>query len=117
MRIALDYDRTYSADPEFWDYFIASCHAHGHDVRIVTHRSPDLDRTAALVALEKKVKIIYTNGAAKAWYCAHFGGGFEPDVWIDDKPLSILHNSPTSPDDLAAWRVSRDEGVSFRKAT
>lgn len=113
MRIALDYDRTYTLHPALWDAFLVLLQHNGHDCRVVTARSPVLDRTEALVELERKVPVIYTNGIAKHFHCTHWTCGWEPDVWIDDKVVNILHNSTTSPEDLVKWRTERDEGPSF----
>ncbi len=110
MRVALDYDNTYTADPEFWNAFIARAKYNGHQVRIVTARDERFDRTAALAELEKRIPVIYCRGVAKQWYLTHFGEGFTVDVWIDDKPESILNNSEFSPDNLATWRANRGEG-------
>lgn len=111
MKIALDYDNTYSLDSAFWlaiaDYAIYC----GHEVRIVTIRDERYDRTEPLIKVEKTFDVIYTRGVAKRWYCEHFGDGFVPDVWIDDTPESILYNSPATPEALAEWRQNRDEAV------
>lgn len=110
MRIALDYDNTYSADPTFWDSFIVNARHHGHEVFIVTARDERFDRTAPLVELEKKsfalggpLKIWWCRGVAKKWFMHHFG--VDVDVWVDDKPESIFANSPTPRDELAQWRA------------
>lgn len=108
MRIALDYDNTYSLDPTFWQCVAALAAAAGHDIRIVTVRDERFDRTAPVAEVETVMPVIYTRGIAKRWYLAHFGAGFIPDVWIDDRPESILDNSSLSPDGLAEWRATRD---------
>lgn len=113
MRIALDYDKTYSRHPALWDGFIKLCRSFDVDIRGVTARSPVIDRTAELVRFESMLPVFYTNGAAKHWFCEHFTGGWVPDVWVDDKVINILHNSATSPEDLAKWREERGEGPSF----
>ncbi len=110
MKIALDFDNTYTADPFLWNAFINSAHSSGHEVRIVTARNERFDRTAALVELEKHIPVIYCRGVAKEWYLTHFGDGFVPDVWIDDRPQSIFMNSEFAPDKLAEWRANRGEG-------
>lgn len=115
MRIALDYDKTYTAHPALWDAFLVLCQHNGHEVCVVTARSPVIDRTEALVELEAKVRVIYTNGIAKKFHCAHWTGGWEPDIWIDDKPEAVLYNSTTSPQDLVEWRAYRNEGPTFPK--
>lgn len=113
MRISLDYDGTYTADPATWDKFIALMFAGGHDVRVVTMRSPTKDRTADLVKLERKVQIIYTDGAAKRFHLTNRDSDWVPEIWIEDKPEAVLYNSPTSAADLRAWREERNEGPSL----
>lgn len=110
MNIALDFDSTYTADPYLWDLFIAGCRDLGHEVRIVTARDERFDRTAALVELEQRVPVVYCRGVAKKWFMTHFGEGFSPDIWIDDRPESIFTNSEFAPDKLAEWRANRGEG-------
>ena len=113
MRIALDYDNTYTADPEMWNEFIGMVkHRFGHDVRIVTARDERHDRTDELRSLENHLPVIYCRGVAKKWFLTHFGDGFVPDVWIDDKPESINQNSDFAPDKLAEWRANRSESIS-----
>lgn len=111
MQIGLDYDNTYSADPVFFDAVIALALRAGHDIRIVTARDDRFDRTAPLVALERRVPVIYTRGVAKRFYLTHIHeGDFQPAVWMDDKPEAVLANSPTTPADLAEWRRTRSDG-------
>lgn len=110
MKIALDYDKTFTLDPSAWLRFVYQFRDAGHEIRIVTIRDDRFDRTAALVDIEASIGVIYTRGVAKRWFCQHFGGGFVPDVWIDDKPESVLGNSTTTPEDLSLWRESRGEG-------
>jgi hypothetical protein len=107
MKIALDYDLTYSADEVLWHKFINLAQVRGHEVRIVTIRDDRHDRTAQLVALEKHIPVMYSRGVAKKFYCTH--EGWAPDIFIDDKPETILYNSTTTPEDLAAWRAGRGE--------
>lgn len=109
MNIALDYDNTFTADPEFWLDMIASAVASGHDVRIVTARDERFDRSDAMVNLESLIPIVYCRGVAKKWFMSHFGDGFVPDIWIDDRPESIFSNSDFEPAQLADWRATRSE--------
>src|SRR5690606_23795431 len=109
MKIAIDYDGTWTEDPAFWRDFIASARRAGHECRIVTYRDDRFDRTPELAALEAEVGVIYTRGIAKRRYCNHFGEGFVPDVWVDDTPEALLQNSPTPPAALRLWREERDE--------
>ena len=110
MNIALDFDRTYTLNPEFWDDFITKCQAEGHDIRMVTVRDDRYDRTAMIAEMETVLPVIYTRGVGKRWWVGHFAEGWSVDVWVDDKPESITENSPTTPEDLLLWRHQRGEG-------
>lgn len=103
MKIALDYDNTYTADPYFFSLLIGKAISHGHDIRIVTVRHPAIDR---ITAHDIKIPIIYTNGVAKRHWCMHFED-WEPDIWIDDSPKSVDNNSPATPEFLVEWRKTR----------
>jgi hypothetical protein len=113
MKIALDYDLTYSAAPELWDHFIHKARDLGHDVRIVTARDERFDRTMPIARLGEWVPVIYCRGIAKKWFCTHFVADFVPDVWIDDKPESVAGNSTATPEVLVEWREARNEGPSL----
>lgn len=94
MKIALDYDGTYTADPTLWLRFILDAHAYGHEVSIVTMRFLSEARNggaeaapidARLTAL--RVPIICTARQAKRAFCENIGQRF--DVWIDDNPQAV----------------------------
>lgn len=104
MKIALDYDGTYTASPDFWDHVIGIAIDCGHDIRIVTARSPTLD-VIDEPHLED-LKILYCDGVAKRFACMHFHD-FEPDVWIDDSPTNIDNNSVATKEWLMEWRAKR----------
>tara|TARA_R110000868_G_scaffold290020_1_gene550233 strand:+ start:103 stop:348 length:246 start_codon:yes stop_codon:yes gene_type:complete len=80
MFIALDYDRTFTEDPDMWTAFAAMAQARGHIVKIVTMRRPDETITDA------PVEVIYTSRQAKAHVV-------KADVWIDDSPQWIFQDS------------------------
>lgn len=115
MRIALDYDHTYTRDPVLWNEFITLAIGLGHDIRGVTARSGSDDRTLNLRNWERRLPVIYCNGVAKESVCAYLE--WVPDIWIDDKARSIIHDSPTNGEQLAKWRVERGEGRSYPKET
>lgn len=105
MRIALDYDNTYSADPDLWNRFAMDASYRGHEVVIVTARDERFDVTAGIQELVNRGWTIYwCRGVAKKWYMHHFGD-VDVDVWIDDKPESIMENSATPRDKLTEWRM------------
>lgn len=75
MRIALDYDGTYTADPQLWDEFIRNAKARGHEVTMVTMRSAEHERIPNPPACD----IIYTGRKAKRTF-------YNADIVIDDAP-------------------------------
>lgn len=74
MKIALDYDGTFTVDPVFWLAFIHAAQRRNHTVKIVTMRYPfePIDPVPC--------EVIYTGRKAKRafWPEAH--------IWIDDMP-------------------------------
>lgn len=80
MLIALDYDKTYTADPALWDDFIQSAQDRGHVVKIVTMRRPDE------AIIECLVDVVYTSRKAKATIV-------NADIWIDDNPVWVYQDS------------------------
>jgi hypothetical protein len=86
MIIALDYDHTYTADPELWNFFIEKAHARGHKVVIATFRYPE---EAIYDSVREKVdKVYYTSRQGKMKFIADQGSYI--DIWIDDAPHTIL---------------------------
>jgi hypothetical protein len=80
MLIALDYDKTYTADPALWDNFVDLAQSRGHTVKIVTMRRPD-------EAIDTDVAdVVYTNRKAKS-------SVIRADIWIDDSPHWVYQDS------------------------
>lgn len=84
MLISLDYDDTFTRDPDFWRKVIALGEEHGHDFVCVTGRSdpPDFTREP-----EIPIPIVCTGGLTK--YRIALRRGYKVDVWIDDLPGTI----------------------------
>jgi hypothetical protein len=80
MLIALDYDKTYTADTVLWDGFVKMAQDCGHVVKIVTMRTPKEAITGA------PVEVVYTSRKAKATVVA-------ADIWIDDSPQWVYQDS------------------------
>jgi nuclear transport factor 2 (NTF2) superfamily protein len=80
MLIALDYDKTYTADPALWDNFVDLAQSRGHTVKIVTMRRPD-------EAIDTDVvDVVYTSRKAKS-------SVIRADIWIDDSPQWVYQDS------------------------
>lgn len=85
LTIALDYDGTYTADPGLWQRFILEARKRGHRVFIVTCRMKECEIHCESIP---KSQHVYTNMAAKQWYCESVLG-MNVDIWIDDSPKYI----------------------------
>ncbi|PRZ45397.1 hypothetical protein [Paraburkholderia fungorum] len=86
MNISLDFDGTYTEDPDRWNQFIDSFLAAGHTVQIITMRHQH-EANRALKDLAKKIPVHYTSRQAKENYATE--KGIHIDVWIDDNPRWI----------------------------
>ncbi|NOI15792.1 hypothetical protein [Vibrio hepatarius] len=89
MKIAIDYDGTYNADPVVFFTLASVAIGAGHDVKFVTARSSTDDNNDIKKAARRlNIKIIFTSGKKKRQYCK--GLKWEPDVWVDDNPNAIV---------------------------
>jgi hypothetical protein len=94
MNISLDFDETYTRDPEMWDQFVALAQSCGHTVYCITARTPNkinkeevYDSIGRLVG---KDNCLFTDSVAKARYAAEMS--VHIDVWIDDLPSNVDNN-------------------------
>lgn len=88
MRIALDYDDTYTVDPDLWLSFVALAKARDHEVFVVTMRYPG-EVTSMDPSLVKLVdRVIPTGRQLKRQFTEKMG--IYIDVWIDDMPEYIV---------------------------
>lgn len=91
MLFSLDYDNTWTKTPELWKQTIQLFREHGHDFVCVTSRpktsanQEEMGRT-----IGQYMPIVFCNHTAKKRQAKE--SGFNPDVWIDDRPETI----PTS---------------------
>lgn len=85
---AIDFDGTYTADPELFKAFVGLLKARGHIPIMVTGRPAEYGMDEAPKALVGDLMpIIFAGGewkidAAKA-------AGYEVDIWVDDLPQFI----------------------------
>lgn len=84
MKIALDYDGTYTADPWLWETFCRTAIGAGHEVVCVTMRYPT-------EPIEVFIPVIYTSRQAKVAFME--GRGEKVDIWIDDSPRWLLNDA------------------------
>ncbi len=86
MIISIDYDSTYSADPETFNQMIDLFQKAGHSVICVTSRSPD-QGGPVLNSIGKLIPVIFANGEFKK--AAARKRGYDVNVWVDDMPMTI----------------------------
>jgi hypothetical protein len=96
MNISIDFDDTYTRDPQLWNEFISIAKAAGHKVYCVTARGesfPDevtevLSTIGVLVGVDN---CIFTDGKQKRQFCLN--RNIHISVWIDDMPEAIPHGN------------------------
>ena len=91
MNIALDWDGTFTRDPNFYRESIALAKRYEHFVRIVTSSHYDPEAKANMkdaLGVFGRIPIIFTEGIAKAHFCKK--QGIQIDNWWDDNPSAIV---------------------------
>jgi hypothetical protein len=95
MKIGLDFDNTYTRDPEAWNTFIRYFTGRGHTVYCTTYRlqsqSDEVYETIGEVIGRKNC--YFTAYTAKHPYMV--AQGIIIDVWIDDMPQLIYQGMDT----------------------
>jgi len=88
VRIALDYDGTYTRDPTLWACFIDLVRDVGHEIVCVTMRDAN-DPEEAIIGVP--CEVIYTSRKGKLAHMAEIGKPV--DIWIDDDPRWIMFDT------------------------
>lgn len=108
LTIALDFDDTITSNQEMWEETILLWQER-KDVRvvIVTFRNQDLDFTDTLQYFAALADEVYfTDGVAKEWYMK-YRTNETVNIWVDDRPTSLVSNSTIPLDKLDEWRKTR----------
>lgn len=90
MTIAIDYDDTYTVDPDFWNDVIMLAQRRGHEVVVVTARPNTDDTRSELRGVFDimEVSCHCSGDEPKADYARR--NGLAVDVWVDDSPGWIV---------------------------
>ena len=89
MRIGIDYDNTFSADPASWAAAMRVMKAGGHEIIGVTARHPDMTNDMHTTYFNVCDEVIFTSAEFKRKFITD--SGRKPiDVWIDDAPDMIV---------------------------
>ena len=83
MKIAIDYDMTYTADSQFWDAVIQLGRTRGHEFICVTGREEPPGPH------ERQIPIPVICAPSEYKFRAALAAGHVIDVWIDDCPGTI----------------------------
>lgn len=81
MIYGIDYDGTWSADPELFARFVEEAQKRQHQCIIVTNRSQDQAISVP------GVTIVYAAGRPKRNVALE--AGYDVNVWIDDNPAFV----------------------------
>lgn len=91
MNIAIDFDDTYTRDPQFWNIFVINAIQRNHKVYCVTARAHAQDEEV-LGSIGKVVgpeNCYFTAMQGKRAYM--WANKIRIDVWIDDMPDMIVN--------------------------
>lgn len=93
LLMALDFDRTFTSDVEFWRFFVLMAVKRGHEVICVTGRTPTPTGRAELLNVfgESTLKLlkdlIFCDHSPKRQRTRELG--YTVDIWIDDLPEGV----------------------------
>jgi len=89
VTFSLDYDGTFTSDPELWLEFIKLAHQRGHKVVCVTMRHPaEVHEALFDPRLKALVNVYPTSREAKKAHMRKQGVNIH--IWIDDVPEWIF---------------------------
>lgn len=117
--IALDFDRTFTSDIEFWRLFVMLAVKRGHTVICVTGRSDsqrsrdELRRIFSPKIHDMITAVIFCNHCPKRDCAAN--AGWEVDIWIDDFPESVGAPDRDTIEKMAGFMTVHEELKVFEK--
>jgi hypothetical protein len=91
MVLSLDFDDTYTRDPDLWDAFVAAARKRGHTVYCITMRYKKEGADVIKLLKDKVDGIFFTERRNKHDFM--FEQNINVNVWIDDMPWFILHDA------------------------
>lgn len=89
MIISIDYDDTWTADPEGWAQVVKLLRDRGHTVIGVTNRFdlPRYTEAPKRDMLPHVSAIVFAGPLPKRQAAKHYG--YDVDIWIDDYPSAV----------------------------
>ena len=115
MLLALDFDATYTLDPDYWNKVIELTRESGHEIIMATYRHAVADWDPIMEKID--LDIHFTDGKAKKPFLEE--KGIVVDVWLDDRPLTVVEDSAWGQDspELAAWREANAKVLGIETGT
>jgi HK97 family phage portal protein len=113
MTISIDFDKTFSADPQMWGEFARKAVANGNTVVMISRR-PEADRGEVIASLgdyaEAFSDVLLVGGDTLKDDAAQ-AAGIAVDVWVDDSPQFIRGEQRAQPGtvsegDFVSWDSS-----------
>lgn len=93
LNISLDYDETYTEDPECWNEVINVFKKYGHRVFCISARSENMDNRIELESV-LDIPVFLTGHKSKRDFAKL--NDLDIDVWIDDRPEAVLKDTNTN---------------------
>ena len=92
MNISVDFDDTYTRDPNMWNTVIAVMQTAGHNVYCVTARTPEqgLDVYSSIGRMVGADNCYFPSLHAKKPFM--WAQGIRIDVWVDDTPMAVYNH-------------------------
>ena len=94
LAIAIDFDDTFTADPDMWAEFIRNNKQRGHSFYCVTNRKGSEENVDMMNEqfdkLNCQMTIIFANELSKLDTVEQLG--LTIDIWIDDSPYSLTRS-------------------------
>jgi hypothetical protein len=92
LLIALDYDNTFTADPDMWSHFVRMSKSFGHECIVVTARRSTEENSEDINAMldfhNCQMLVIFTDLGSKLR--AVENRGINVNIWIDDDPKTLV---------------------------
>lgn len=84
---SLDFDKTFTADPDLFREFVRAAQRRGHTVLLTTQRCVEHLREIRGILGTCDLPLVFASGFSKEEASAFHG--FAVDVWVDDSPYSV----------------------------
>ena len=92
LTFAIDFDDTFSADPELWHILVSIIKLRRHECILITNRPEDMGNDVR-AEVGDIMPIIFAGVWSKR--SAAHNAGYNIDIWIDDSPENIDINGIT----------------------